>query len=86
MASRLCRLSCQCRIFWTAVGVSRCTVVIGRDFDDFHKHQAAVARHAVCIMQPMHRAAKDPAQVYRDQANESGEAAVKSMSPPAKLH
>ena len=37
-------------------------------------------------MQPMHETATDPAEVYRDQANESSEAAVKSVSPRTKLH
>ena len=37
-------------------------------------------------MQPMHKTATDPAEVYREQANESSEAAVKSVSSRAKLH
>jgi hypothetical protein len=37
-------------------------------------------------MKPMHKAASDPAEVYRAQADQSSEEAAKSVSPRAKLH
>jgi hypothetical protein len=37
-------------------------------------------------MKPMHKAATDPADVYREQAGESRKEEAKSESPRAKLH